>query len=130
MITIMCEDIESCLVAAAAAAAAAAAVVAVAADAAAGTGAGAGAAADDHKPQPCMMMSKQGNTFTITGPLCGKLRVPPPPPPPLPPLPPYKGSVIWRLDIFNVSPNKQLNKQSMNLWYETPTMLMRRHCDA
>ena len=72
MITIMCEDIESCLVAAAAAAAAA---VAVAADAAAGTGAGAGAAADDHKPQPRMMMSKQGNAFNITGPLCGKLLV-------------------------------------------------------
>ena len=64
--TIMRENIESCLVA---------------------------AAADDRKPQPCMMISKHGNTFNITGPMCGEATR-------YSPYSPYKGSVIWSLDAF------------------------------
>ena len=77
-------------------------------------------------PHIChMMMSSNGNTFRVTGPLCreftGHRWIPC-----TKAMPP----VTWSFDVFfELRLNKQLSKQSWGWWFEMPSCPLWRYCN-
>ena len=69
-----------------------------------------------------MMMSSNGNTFRVTGPLSGNSLV-------TSEFPSQK-SVTWSLDVFfDLRVNKRLSKQSRRQWFETKPCSLWRRCN-
>ena len=64
-----------------------------------------------------MMTSSNGNTFRVTGPLCGEF--------------PTQRPVTRSFDVFfDPRLNKRLSKQSWGWWFETPSGSLWRHCNV
>ena len=70
-----------------------------------------------------MMTSSNGNIFRVTGPLCGESTGPGEFPTQRP--------VTRSFDVFfDMRLNKRLSKQPWGWWFETPSWLLRGHCNV
>ena len=67
-----------------------------------------------------MMTSSNGNTFRVTGRLCGEW---------WPPLTQASDAELWFF-YFDARPNKRLSSQSSDWWFETPSCSLWRQCNA
>ena len=76
-----------------------------------------------HKEFVVMMTSSNGNSFRVTGPLCGEFTGPGEFPTQRP--------VTRSFDVFfDLRLNKRLSKQPWCWWFETPSWSLWRHCNG
>ena len=76
-----------------------------------------------HHTMRSMMTSSNGNVFRVTGPLCGEFTGPGEFPTQRP--------VTRSFDVFfDLRLNKRLSKQPWGWWFETPSWLLWRQCNA